>query len=91
MRECTEECQQAAIECIGKASKRDEAGEVNWIFAVTCNEDALPEGCNISEPIQALGAEDMRAAQNADPVISRVLTLKKDTYPPETQRQGDRD
>lgn len=62
---------------------RDEAGENNWIFTVTCNEDALPERCNISEPIQALSAEEVKATQNADPAISS-LGSEKDTYPPET-------
>lgn len=56
---------------------RDKTGEVNWICAVTCNTDALPEGSNISEPIQPLAAEDIRASQNADPTISRVLVLKR--------------
>ena len=77
IQECTEECQQEAIECIGKALDIDKAGELNWIFAVTCNEDALPEGCNISEPIQSLAVGDIRKAQNADLVISRVVALKK--------------
>ncbi len=77
IQECTEECQQEAIQCIGKALDIDKTGEVNWISAVTCNEDALPEGCNISEPIQPLAAGDIRTAQNADLVINRVVTLKK--------------
>lgn len=77
MRECTEECQQDAIECIGKALRREETGDVNWISAVTCNIDALPEECNISEPIQPLAVQDIRDAQNADIAINRVLALKR--------------
>ena len=37
----------------------------------------LPEGCKISEPIQSLAVGDIRTAQNADLVISRVVALKK--------------
>ncbi|TKS65275.1 Retrovirus-related Pol polyprotein [Collichthys lucidus] len=77
VQECTEECQQETIKCISKALDMDKTGEVNWISAVTCNDDALPEGCNISEPIQPLAADDIRTAQNADLVINRVVTLKK--------------
>lgn len=77
MHDCTEECPPEAIECIGIASKRTATRESNWIFNVTCNEDALPEGCNISEPIQALSAEEVRAAQKADPAKNRVLVLKR--------------
>lgn len=55
----------------------DKTAEVNWISAVTCHEDALPEGCNILEPIQPLAADDITTAQNADPVINRVVALKK--------------
>ncbi len=65
------------MECIGKALERNQAGEFNWISAGTCHVDALPEGCNISEPIQPLASEDIRVAQSADLTISRVLALKR--------------
>ena len=55
-----------------------------WISAVTCSEDALPEGCSIAEPVQPLATDNLRTAQNADLVIKRVVTLKKKTCPPET-------
>lgn len=74
--ECTKECQQDAIECIRNVLEREKTGAVNWISSVTCNIDALPEGCNISGPIQLLAVEDVRDAQNADLAISRVLVLK---------------
>lgn len=77
MRECTEECPQEAIKCIGNAVEKDKTEDVDWISAVTCNIDALPDGCNILEPIQPLAVEDIRVAQNADLAISRVLALKK--------------
>lgn len=77
MQECTEECPQEAIECIGKALERDKTQDVDWISAVTCNIDALPEGCNITAPIQPLAVEDIRVAQSADLAISRALALKK--------------
>lgn len=75
--ECTAECNQDVVESIGKALKREKTGEVNWISAVTCNPDALPEEEKIIQPIKRLVAEDIRAAQNTDPVISRVLVLKR--------------
>lgn len=81
MQACTEECQQDAIECIGNALRREEIEDVNWISAVTCNIDALPEECNISEPIQPLAVGVIREAQNADAAISRVLALKRTNAP----------
>lgn len=48
-------------------------------MAITYNTDVLPEGCNISKPICPFAVEDIRAAQNADLAISRVLTMKR-TY-----------
>lgn len=77
MQECTEECQQEVTETIGKALDKERTGEIDWICAVTCNTDALPEESNISEPIQPLTVEEVRAAQNADPAINRVLVLKR--------------
>lgn len=77
IQECTEEYQEETIKCIGKALDIDKTGEVNWISAVTCNEDALPEGCNISEPIQPFAADDIRGAQNPDLGRNRIVTLKK--------------
>ncbi len=70
MQGCTEECEQEVLDSIGKALLGERTGEVNWISAVTCNTDALPEGSNISESIQPLAVEDIRAAQNSDPALS---------------------
>lgn len=47
--------------------------------AVTCNVDTLPEESHVSELIQPHSVEDIKAARSSDPVINRVLTLKK-TY-----------
>lgn len=77
MQECTEEYQQDDIECIGKALEREKTGEMNWISAVTCNVNALPEGCIVSEPIQPFAVDDIRDAQDADIAINRVLSLKR--------------
>lgn len=77
MQECTEELQPDAFECIGEALEKAKTEEVNWISAITCNLDALPEGCTISQTIQPLAVKDIRDAQNADLAISRVLALKK--------------
>jgi len=72
-------CPQEALECIGKALERDKNQDIDWISAVTCNIDALPEVCNISEPIQPIVVQDIRVAQSADLAISRALALNKNT------------
>ncbi|KAI4885982.1 hypothetical protein NFI96_028798, partial [Prochilodus magdalenae] len=77
LQECTEECPQEAIVCIGTALEGDKIGGVNWITAVTCNVDALLEEHHFLHPIQPFASEDIRAAQNADAAISRVLDLKR--------------
>ncbi|KAK7909570.1 hypothetical protein WMY93_014254 [Mugilogobius chulae] len=77
IKECTEECHQEDIEGIGLGMEGENRGEVNWISAVTCNIDALPEEASIVPPVQPLASKDIRAAQGADPVITRVLTLKR--------------
>lgn len=77
IQECTEECKQEVMESISKALEMEKRGEIDWISAVTCNTDALPEESSFSEPIQPLAVDDIRSAQNADPGISRVLVLKR--------------
>ena len=77
MQECTEEFQEEAMEAIGKALKGERTGEINWISSVTCNIDTLPEETIVPESIQPVAVEDIRAAQNTDPTISRILALKK--------------
>ena len=77
MQECTEECQQDVWQSVGEAMSMARTGEINWISAVTCNVDTLPGEDSISSPIQPLTAQDIRDSQNADPVISRVMTLKR--------------
>ncbi|MEQ2219726.1 hypothetical protein XENOCAPTIV_022657 [Xenoophorus captivus] len=52
-------------------------GQVNWITAVTCNTDTLPEESYMLELIQPLSEESVKAAKNSDPAINRVLTLKR--------------
>lgn len=52
-------------------------GQVNWITAFMCNLDTLPEETCMSELIQLLSAESIKTAQNSDPVINRVLALKR--------------
>ncbi|KAL7842136.1 hypothetical protein SRHO_G00238250 [Serrasalmus rhombeus] len=76
LQECTEECPREAIVCIGKALEGEKTGEINWISAVTCNVDALPEEHHL-QSIQPLASEDIKTAQNADLVISRVFELKR--------------
>lgn len=65
------------MESITKALEIEKRREIDWISAVTCNTDALPEESSFSEPIQPLAVDNIRSAQNADPGISRVLVLKR--------------
>ncbi len=63
---------------IGEALKAQRWGEVDWISAITCNIDVLPEELKDgSETSRQLTRQDIRNAQLCDPVIGRVLELKK--------------
>ncbi|KAI3358208.1 hypothetical protein L3Q82_003205 [Scortum barcoo] len=77
MQECTEECRPEVMESISQALEITQRGEINWISAVTCNPDALPQASTTSVPIQPLAVDDIRSLQNSDPTISRVLVLKR--------------
>lgn len=77
IKECTEECHQEDIEGIGLGLQEENRGEINWISAVTCNIGALPPEVSVAPPVQPLAAQDIRAAQETDPAISRVLFLKQ--------------
>lgn len=77
LKKLCENAQRNVTESTREALEREKNGEVNWIAAVTCNTDALPEGGNIPEPIQPLAVDNIRAAQNADLAMSRVSVLKR--------------
>ncbi len=73
VKECTQECEPEVLGSIGEALK-----EVDWISAITCNIDVLPEELKGgSETSRQLTHQDIMNAQLSDPVIGRVLELKK--------------
>ncbi|KAK7904447.1 hypothetical protein WMY93_017054 [Mugilogobius chulae] len=81
IQECTEECEPEVVQSIGKALKNSQRGESNWISAITCNVEALPQDGSIIPSIQPLSIADLKAKQDADPVIQRVASLKRNyTY-----------
>ncbi len=78
VKECTQECEPEVLGSIGEALKAQRWGEVDWISAITCNIDVLPEELKgRSETSRQLTCQDIRNAQLSDPVIGRVLELKK--------------
>lgn len=78
MRECTQEWQPEVLESIGEALKAKQQGEVDWIPAITCNIDVLPEELKgESEISRRLTSQDIRNAQLSDPVICRVHELNE--------------
>ncbi len=78
IRECTQVCEPEVLGSVGEALKAQRRGEVDWISAISCNLDVLPEepkgGSEIS---QRLTSQDIRNAQMSDPAFSRVLELKQ--------------
>lgn len=78
VRECNQECEPEVLGSIREALKAPWWGEVDWISAITCNIDVLLEELKGgSETSRRLAPQDIRNAQLSDPVISRVLELKK--------------
>ncbi len=78
VKECTQECEPEVLGSIGEALKAQRWEEVNWISVITCNIDVLPEELKGgSETSRQLTRQDIRNAQLSDPVIGRVLELKK--------------
>uniref|UniRef100_A0A8C1WAH7 Gypsy retrotransposon integrase-like protein 1 n=1 Tax=Cyprinus carpio TaxID=7962 RepID=A0A8C1WAH7_CYPCA len=78
VKECTQECEPEVLGSIGEVLKAQRRGEVDWISAITCNIDVLPEELKGGPDIcQRLTPQDIRSAQLSDPVISRVLDLKQ--------------
>ncbi|KAJ0016367.1 hypothetical protein NQD34_014657 [Periophthalmus magnuspinnatus] len=62
---------------IGKALRTSQAGEINWISAVTCNAEVLLQNGSTVPPTHPLSIEDIKAKQETDSVIQRVSNLKK--------------
>lgn len=77
IQECTEECEPEVMDSMCKALTSSQTGEINWISAVTCNVDVLPQDGGAVPPTQPLSAQDIKAQQNNDPVIQRVSNLKR--------------
>ncbi len=78
VKECTQESEPEVLGSIGEALKAQRWGEVDWISAITCNMDVITEELKGgSETSRQLTQQDIRNAQLSDPVIGRVLELKK--------------
>lgn len=78
MEECTEECEPSDITAVRDGLQAQTKGNTDWISAITCNVDVLPElTTSCTTTVQPIPVEEIQAAQREDEVINRVITLKQ--------------
>lgn len=80
MEECTEERDPSDITAVRDGLQAQNNSYTDWISAITCNVDVLPElTTTCKTTVQPIPAEEILASQREDEVINRVITLRQQT------------
>lgn len=80
MEGCTEECEPSDITAVRDGLQAQNNSYTDWISAITCNIDVLPElTTTCKTTVQPIPAEEILARQREDEVVNGVITLMQQT------------